>query len=464
MRSRGPANYRADPYTSRTSGSLARSPAERLEPTRPPARPRRRRMEGEVRYSSPALRIVSGLFTFILLLMLLAGGVAFLFDSQIEAPGPLDRARVVVIPKGEGAHEIAARLEREGVVSDRRLFIAGYLWTKFAGWMDGSKPVQLKAGEFEVKQNTSIRQLVDLLSEGKTVSYRITVPEGLTSHQIVERLKADQALSGEITDMPEEGTLLPETFIVPRGASRQAVVDTMAAEQRKLLERVWDLRRKDLPLKTPKDAVILASIVEKESGRNDERSRVAAVFVNRLRQNMRLQSDPTIVYGLLGGQSVWSRAIMKTEIAQKTSHNTYQIDGLPPTPICNPGRAAIEAVLNPADTKELYFVADGAGSHIFAENLKDHNANVLKWRTVEKEIKAKAEAKAAAAAAPAPGDTPTTAAAPATPSPATKTRAVVHSAPPPKGQPAPNAKAVDPKAQQQPAAAAQTGTEAKAKP
>jgi UPF0755 protein len=398
-----------------------------------------------------------------LLLMLFAGGVAFLFDSQIDAAGPLARARVVVIPKGEGAHEIAARLEREGVVGDRRLFIAGYMWTKFAAWMEGGKPVQLKAGEFEVKQNTSIRQLVDLLSEGKTVSYRITVPEGLTSHQIAERLKADQALSGEITDAPAEGTLLPETFIVPRGASRQAVVDTMAAEQRKLLERVWDLRRKDVPLKSPQDAVILASIVEKEVGRNDERSRVAAVFVNRLRQNMRLQSDPTIVYGLLGGQSVWSRAIMKTEIAQKTTHNTYQIDGLPPTPICNPGRAAIEAVLNPADTKELYFVADGAGGHIFAETLKDHNANVQKWRTVEKEIKAKAEAKNAPT--PGPGDTPTTAAASTVPAPATKTKAVIRTAPPPKGQPAPQAKAADPnKAQQQPAASAQSGTDAKAKP
>jgi UPF0755 protein len=406
---------------------------------------------------------MSGLFTFTLLLMLFAGGVAFLFDSQIDAAGPLARARVVVIPKGEGAHEIAARLEREGVVGDRRLFIAGYMWTKFAAWMEGGKPVQLKAGEFEVKQNTSIRQLVDLLSEGKTVSYRITVPEGLTSHQIAERLKADQALSGEITDAPAEGTLLPETFIVPRGASRQAVVDTMAAEQRKLLERVWDLRRKDVPLKSPQDAVILASIVEKEVGRNDERSRVAAVFVNRLRQNMRLQSDPTIVYGLLGGQSVWSRAIMKTEIAQKTTHNTYQIDGLPPTPICNPGRAAIEAVLNPADTKELYFVADGAGGHIFAETLKDHNANVQKWRTVEKEIKAKAEAKNAPT--PGPGDTPTTAAASTVPAPATKTKAVIRTAPPPKGQPAPQAKAADPnKAQQQPAASAQSGTDAKAKP
>jgi UPF0755 protein len=420
--------------------------------------------------------VLSGIFTFILLIMLLIGGAAFLFDSQLDAPGPLERARVVVVPKGEGTHEIAARLERDGIVGDRRLFIAGYLWTRFAAWMEGGKPVQLKAGEFEVKQNASIRQLVDLLSEGRTVSYRITVPEGLTSHQIVERLKADQNLSGEITAPPAEGALLPETFIVPRGASRQAVLDTMAAEQKKALEKAWAQRRKDVPLKKPEEAVILASIVEKETGRNDERARIAAVFVNRLRQNMRLQSDPTIVYGLLGGQSVWNRTIMKTEIAQKTSHNTYQIDGLPPTPICNPGRAAIEAVLNPADTKELYFVADGAGGHVFAETLKDHNANVAKWRAVEKEIKAKAEAKAAAAAAAAgPGDTPTTAA-PATPS--RKTRAVIHPVPPAKSAPAAQAKAPDAAATpakgpdakapetkgQQPNAAASPGSEVKAKP
>jgi UPF0755 protein len=417
--------------------------------------------------------VLSGIFTFILLIMLLIGGAAFLFDSQLDAPGPLERARVVVIPKGEGTHEIAARLERDGIVGDRRLFIAGYLWTRFAGWMEGGKPVQLKAGEFEVKQNASISQLVDLLSEGRTVSYRITIPEGLTSHQIVERLKADQSLSGEITVLPAEGALLPETFIVPRGASRQAVLDTMAVEQKKAVDKAWSQRRKNLPLKTPEEAVILASIVEKETGRNDERARVAAVFINRLRQNMRLQSDPTIVYGLLGGQSVWSRTIMKTEIAQKTSHNTYQIDGLPPTPICNPGRAAIEAVLNPADTKELFFVADGAGGHVFAETLKDHNANVAKWRVVEKEIKAKAEAKAAAAAAASgPGDTPTTAA------PAKKTRAVIHAVPPAKGAPATPAKGTDaaaaptkgadakaPEAKaQQPVPAALPGPETKAKP
>jgi len=276
-----------------------------------------------------------------------------------------------------------------------------------------------------VKQNASIRQVIDLLSEGKTMSYRVTVPEGLTSHQIIERLKADANLSGELETVPPEGSLLPETFIVERGAPRQAIVDRMQAEARKVLEKAWAQRKKDLPLKSLEEALVLASIVEKETGRSDERDRVAAVFVNRLKLNMRLQSDPTILYGLSGGKSAWSRPIQKNEITQKTSHNTYQIDGLPPTPICNPGRAAIEASLNPRDTKELYFVADGSGGHVFAETLKEHNANVQKWRAAERDLKGKAT--------PAAADTPTTAA-PA--SPAAKTRAVVRTVPAAKAAPA----------------------------
>jgi UPF0755 protein len=398
MKNRQPAEQ---PF-SRTSGALARSPAERLEPTRP-AGPRRSRRPAEPGGGKPLLRFLNGLLTFVLMLMLLGGGAAYLFNAEIDRPGPLPHAKIVVIPKLEGTQEIAARLEKDGVISDRRVFIAGYLWSKFAAWLDNGKPVQLRAGDFDMRQNISIRQVVEQLSEGKTISYKITVPEGLTSHQIVERLRADSNLSGEIAVVPSEGSLLPETFMSQRGASRQAVIDTMAAQSKKLMEKMWAQRKKDLPLKSWEEAIILASIVEKETGRNDERDRVAGVFINRLRQNMRLQSDPTILYGLFGGKVAWGRPIQRNEIAQKTTHNTYQIDGLPPTPICNPGRAAIEAVLNPADTKDLYFVADGSGGHVFAETLKDHNANVQKWRVVEKDMKA---AKAGGVGAPATSDAP----------------------------------------------------------
>ena len=425
MRNRQPADQQMDPVYGRTLRTLTGSPAERLEPTRPPARPRRHRLDREQRRASPLLRVLSGLFTFALLLMLLVGGLSYLFDSQIDAPGPLARAKVVAIPKSEGAHEIATRLEREGIVSDRRMFVAGYLWIKFAAWLEGGKSVQLKAGEYGMKQNASIRQVIDVLSEGRTISYRVTVPEGLTSYQIVEKLKADPNLSGEIAAVPPEGSLLPETFMVDRGMPRQTILDRMQAEARKAAEKAWAHRKRDLPLKSLEEAIVLASIVEKETGRADERERVAAVFVNRLKANMRLQSDPTILYGLSGGKTVWSRPIQKTEIAQKTAHNTYQIDGLPPTPICNPGRASIEAVLNPANTKELFFVADGTGRHVFAETAKEHIANVQKWRAAERDMRTKAAAPLAAE------DTPTTAAPPPA-EPAKKPKTPVARTPAPK--------------------------------
>jgi UPF0755 protein len=383
MRNRRPPDQRA--YLGRTQGPLARSPAERLEPTRPPGRPRPPRGLGEPPRMSPLLRAISGILTFVLLLLLLFGGLALLLNSSFDAPGPLGQPKVVVIPKGEGAHEISARLEHDGIISDRRLFIAAFLFAKFSNWLDGAKPVQLRAGDYAVPESASIRQVVALLSEGKTQTYKVTVPEGLTSYQIVERLKADPNLTGDIAELPPEGTLLPDTFAIERGAPRQSVIDSMEAQQHRLMERVWSQRKKDFPLKSWEEAVILASIVEKETGRSDERERVAAVFINRLRHNMRLQSDPTILYGQSAGKVVWNRPIQKSEILQKTSHNTYQIDGLPPTPICNPGRAAIAAVLNFADTKDLYFVADGTGGHVFAETLKDHNSNVARWRAHEKD-------------------------------------------------------------------------------
>ena len=421
MRNRHPAGQRMDPYLARTGGTLARSPSERLEPSRPPARPRRRNHHNrDPRRGRPLLRFVNGFLTLILLVMLLAGAAAYEFDSQLDAPGPLQQAKSIVIPKNEGTLEIAARLEREGIVTDRRLFVVGYRWTQLAAMIEGTKPSPLKAGDYAVKPYASVRQLIELLSEGRTLTYRVTIPPGLTSYQIVERLKADPNLSGGIEAVPPEGSLLPETFIVERGMPRQAFIDRMQAEAHKVLENAWAHRKNDLPIKSAEQAVVLASIVERETGRSDERDRVAAVFLNRLRQNMRLQSDPTILYGLTGGKTVWGRPIQKSEITQKTTHNTYQIDGLPPTPICNPGRAALEAALNPAETKALYFVADGSGGHVFADTLKDHNANVQKWRATEKELKGKAVTPTANTAT-----TPT----PAPASPAARTRAVVRTVP-----------------------------------
>ena len=392
MSSRRPAEPH---YSGRATGALPRSPAERLEPTRPAARVRRQRFGRGPGAPRGVLRVLSGLFTLLLLFMVLAGAGVLALQGWMNASGPLTANKKVTIPKGDGTSQIAARLEREGAISNQWLFTAGYWLAWIGGWTDSGCSVSLKAGDYQIPKAASVRQVLDLLIEGKTIIYRVTISEGLTSYQIVERLKSDQNLSGEIAEVPPEGTLLPATFDVQRGDQRQGVIDRMRAETRRFAERLWAQRQKDLPLKTWEEAVVLASIVEKETGRRDERERVAAVFINRLRKNMKLDSDPTIRYGIGLGKTDWSQKIFASEKAQKTAHNTYQINGLPPTPICNPGKAAIEAVLNPASTKDFFFVADGKGGHAFSETLKEHNVHVQKYRALEKE-RAKEKAKAAA--------------------------------------------------------------------
>jgi UPF0755 protein len=337
------------------------------------------------------LRFFNGLLSFAFLLLLIAGAVALALRANFEQPGPLGHTTVAVIPKGEGVYEIASRLEREGIVSDRRLFMANYLSERLYSSLTDSKPIQLKAGEFEIRRQASLRQVLETLIEGKAILYRITIPEGLTSAQIIDRVRAEPNLQGEIQNLPAEGTLLPDTYKFSRGMARQELVDRMRTEQQRFLATVWEKRQKDLPLQTPEQALVLASIVEKETGRADERDKVAGVFVNRPRTRMRLQSDPTIVYGIAAGQGSLGRGITRADIDTKTPYNTYQIDGLPPTPICNPGRPAIEATLNPAKTSDLYFVADGTGGHTFSPTLKDHNSAVQVWRRFEREMKAKQE-------------------------------------------------------------------------
>jgi UPF0755 protein len=369
------------------------SPAEAVAPRNAPKRPAPAKPVRERKKLGPVFRFINALLTIGALFLLGLGGAAAYLQASLDSPGPLSQSKLVVIPRGEETQSIADRLERDGIVKNRNSFVASYYWSQFTAKYSGGKPVVLKAGDYEVKPGATLRNVIDTLSEGRTATVKLTVPEGLTSHQIVERLKADQLLVGEIAAVPPEGTLLPETYVVPRGSSRQAVLDMLAAEQKKLLDRVWAERQDGLPVKTPEEAVTLASVVERETGRNDERDRVAAVFVNRLRANMQLQSDPTILYGLFGGKVSWGKPILRSEIRSNTTHNTYVIKGLPPTPICNPGRAAIEAVLRPAQTKEIYFVANGKGGHVFAETLRDHNANVVKYREFEQ---AQAQAKAAA--------------------------------------------------------------------
>jgi len=381
---------------------MPRSPAEVLEPTRAPRAPRRVRIQREPGPVSGLLRFFNGVLSFAFLVLIIAGVVALALRANFEQPGPLAHATVAVIPKGEGVYEIASRLERDGIVADRRLFMANYLSERLYSSAAEGKAIQLKAGEFEIRRFASLRQVLDTLIEGKTILYRITIPEGLTSTQIVERVRAEPNLQGEVQNLPPEGTLLPDTYKFSRGMARQELIDRMRSEQQRFLATLWEKRQKDLPLQTAEQAVVLASIVEKETGRADERDKVAGVFVNRLKARMRLQSDPTIVYGIAAGQGTLGRSITRADIDTKTPYNTYQIDGLPPTPICNPGRPALEATLNPAKTSDLFFVADGTGGHTFSPTLKDHNSAVQVWRRFEKEMKTK-QAEPAAAASPAAG-------------------------------------------------------------
>jgi UPF0755 protein len=245
----------------------------------------------------------------------------------------------------------------------------------------------LKAGEYEFKAHSSVRDVVATIVEGKVVAHQVSIPEGLTSEQIVARLLQDDILAGDIKEIPREGTLLPDTYNFARGMNREQMIQRMQQAQQRLLREIWDHRSVDLPLKTPEQLVILASLVEKETGKSDERTRVAAVFVNRLKQRMKLQSDPTIIYGLAGGKGTLGRPIMKSEIEQPTPYNTYVIDGLPPGPIANPGRASLEAAANPARTRELFFVADGTGGHAFAETYEQHQKNVARLRSIESDQK-----------------------------------------------------------------------------
>jgi len=240
--------------------------------------------------------------------------------------------------------------------------------------------------------------VLDKLVEGRAVLYKVSVPEGLTSEQVVARLNGHKMLKGEITKFPEEGTLLPDTYKFARGMTRQDLIDRMKAEQQKFVVRLWEKRKPGLPVSTPQEAIILASIVEKETGRADERARIAGVFINRLNKGIPLQSDPTIIYGIVGGKGSLGRGILRSELQKKTPYNTYKIKGLTPTPIANPGRAAIEAVLNPAKTNDLFFVADGTGGHAFAPTLAKHNQNVAVWRKIERERREKEEAEAKAKA------------------------------------------------------------------
>jgi peptidoglycan lytic transglycosylase G len=365
-----------------------RSARAALEPERlpQPRRPSRRARH-------PVVVIGNAVLTVILLAGIVGGVAVAIGKQRFETPGPLEADRIVNIPRGLGIRDIAELLQREGVISQPWVFMGGVIALKARD--------ELKYGEYQFSRQASLRDVVDTLVQGKQVQHQITVPEGLTSEQIIARLLENQVLSGPVKEIPKEGSLLPETYKFNRGMTREQMIRRMQETQQHAVREAWERRSPDLPLQTPEQLVVLASIVEKETGRSDERHRVAAVFVNRLKQRMKLQSDPTIIYGLVGGKGTLGRPIMRSEIEQPTPYNTYVIAGLPPGPIANPGRAALDATANPSRTRDLYFVADGSGAHSFSENYEQHQRAVARLRAVEQQAKDRVSPDAASALAPA---------------------------------------------------------------
>lgn len=319
------------------------------------------------------MRVVLSLVVVIVLLAVAGAGAAWWEERYFAQPGPAASEKNLVVTPGSGLQAIANALAQAGVVENALLFRVGV--------MRRGKTAQLKAGEYGFPAHASEAQVMDMLVSRKVIEHRITIAEGLTSDAAVALVTADPVLTGPVTVTPE-GSLLPETYLFERGTTRAELLDRMHKAQETLLAQEWPKRMEGLPFMAPQDALKLASIVEKETGIASERPRIAAVFLNRIKKGMKLESDPTIIYGLSRGVPL-GHPLRQSELATPNPYSTYQIEGLPPTPICNPGRDAILAVLHPADSDSLYFVADGTGGHVFANSLAEHQKNVAQWRRLQ---------------------------------------------------------------------------------
>ncbi|WP_022707382.1 endolytic transglycosylase MltG [Paracoccus zeaxanthinifaciens] len=374
--------------------------------------------------------IASNFLTLLIVLMVAIAAAIAWAKREFSGPGPSEVAQCVQISPGASLNAVSNQLASLGAISHAYIFRAG------ADYM--GKARDLKFGSFLVPPGASMEQIVDTVTAGgpstcgtevlvrvgvrensvllrdmnpETGAYEemarfnpateerpeeiaqaeakadvrlsLVMAEGVTSWQVVEALRAAEFLTGEVTEIPAEGSLAPDSYQLQKGADRNAILADMARRQEAILAQAWEDRPFGLPYDSPEEALIMASIVEKETGVADERPQVASVFVNRLRQGMRLQTDPTVIYGITNGQGILDRGIRRSELNARTEYNTYQIDGLPPTPIANPGRAAIRAALNPDETEYLFFVADGTGGHAFSRTLEEHNAAVARWREIE---------------------------------------------------------------------------------
>lgn len=315
---------------------------------------------------------------FVVLFVTIMGGALYLGREVMVAHGPLDSVKRVVIPRGAGPATMSKVLREEGVIDHPLLF-------RVALMVDPA-PKPIKAGEYEIPARASMLAVVEILQSGKQVQRRLTVPEGTTTAEVLEMVRKTEALAGEITLDVKEGDLLPETYFYSRDDTRDGLLLRMKEAMEKALDEAWRKRAGGLPLANRQQALTLASIIEKETGVASERTKVAAVFINRLRQKMKLESDPTTIYGLTLGKAPLNRELTRADLQSNTPYNTYVIAGLPPGPICNPGRASIIAATNPLPReRSIYFVADGTGGHAFATNLTQHLRNVERWREIQKQ-------------------------------------------------------------------------------
>ncbi|MGR3599044.1 MAG: endolytic transglycosylase MltG [Heliomarina sp.] len=376
--------------------------------------------------------LASNMLTFLVVGLFLIGGIVIWGQSQYTSSGPLSDAICLRVKSGSNMSEVSRQLADQGAVTNPAIFRIGADYTE--------KSSQLKAGSFLIEEGASMQEIVDSVTRGgastcgteivyrvgvtsiearvreldpttnefveraafdpageevpevftarraeSDTRYRVALAEGVTSWQVVEALKAMDMLEGEVAEVPAEGTLAPDSYEISEGATRVSVLERMRSAQSARLNAAWEARDPDLPLETPQDLLILASIVEKETGVPSERGEVASVFVNRLNAGMRLQTDPTVIYGITKGQGVLGRGLRQSELRRATPWNTYVIEGLPPTPIANPGQASLDAAASPTATDYVFFVADGSGGHAFATTLEDHNRNVAKWRQIEAE-------------------------------------------------------------------------------
>jgi len=329
-----------------------------------------------------ARHFASNVINLLIVVLVLTGGILDWGKMRMNERGDFVEDVVFEVKAGDRLQGVSERLEKRHLISSATIF-------RVAARMSGAD-MKLKYGEYRLPAYSSMQQILDILTSGKALTYQVTIPEGLTSFQVVALLMDEPLLTGDIKEIPPEGSLAPDTYAISKGDSRAALIRRMTIAQHKIITDAWGPRAPDLPLKTPDDALTLASIIEKETGKPEERPIIASVFINRLRLGMRLQTDPTVIYGLTKGKGTLGRGLRQSELRKRTPYNTYLIKGLPPTPIANPGKAAIEAALNPADTDYLFFVADGTGGHIFARTIDEHTKNVRKWRRIEARRRAEA--------------------------------------------------------------------------